>query len=504
MKHTKKWVAITLVCSQLLSAIPVTATEFAPVENSESITQQSTNEVADMTEPQPEEPATTPETPTEEIPTDSMTPDESETTVPETTPEGPEVTPPSEEPQPEEPETTPPSEEPSTEDPETVPSEEPKTEVPTTKPSEEVKPETPKPKPSEKPKVETPKTKPSPQPVPTQNSGNQQVTAPEVSTPTPVQQNPNPTIPGMTEPKESTIRVSPTKNTWEFIERIGDVAREVGQKEDLYASVMIAQAILESGGGQSQLSQAPYFNLFGIKGFNENKGASFLTQEDDGSGNLYTITSTFRVYKDYEESLTDYAKLLKEGLPYNKEFYKGTWKSETKDYKEATAYLTGKYATDTQYDQKLNAIIEAYALAAYDHPKVDVPEGSDKFILPVQNPVLTSGFGERWGEFHRGIDFAVSIGTPVVASQSGTVIRSEYHYSWGNYVAIKHENGLTTLYAHNSALKVSVGDVVKQGETIAYAGSTGNSTGPHVHFEVSSSPSLAQDQLINPMDILTR
>ncbi|MFD2386189.1 glucosaminidase domain-containing protein [Enterococcus rivorum] len=95
----------------------------------------------------------------------------------------------------------------------------------------------------------------------------------------------------------------------------------------MYASVMIAQAILESGSGNSGLSVAPYYNLFGIKGSYEGSSVTMKTQEDDGKGNLYTIDSAFRQYPSYKESLEDYAKLLKEGLSGNSEFYKGTWKA---------------------------------------------------------------------------------------------------------------------------------------------------------------------------------
>ncbi|MBE9897206.1 peptidoglycan DD-metalloendopeptidase family protein, partial [Enterococcus casseliflavus] len=249
-----------------------------------------------------------------------------------------------------------------------------------------------------------------------------------------------------------------------------------GLEEDLYGSVMIAQAILESASGQSKLSQAPYRNLFGIKGTYEGKGVTFKTQEDNGSGNLYTIDATFRQYEDYEATFKDYAKLLKEGLAHDQDFYKGAWKSETDSYEDATEFLTGRYATDTQYGEKLNALIEAYALTSYDKEKAELPEGTDEMIHPVLNPVVSSSFGPRGGGFHRGVDFAAPLGTPIFASLAGTVIRSEYHASWGNYVAIEHENGLTTLYAHNNQNLVTVGQTVEQGEIIASMGSTGNST----------------------------
>lgn len=325
---------------------------------------------------------------------------------------------------------------------------------------------------------------------------------PKQETPPPSMPEAVPVVPET--PKESfpAFQVTPTKETWAFIQEIGEDARQVGLKNDLYASVMIAQAILESGSGQSQLSQAPYHNLFGIKGIYGEQGVTFVTQEDDGTGNLYTIEATFRKYLNYEASFLDYADLLKNGLTHDQAFYKGAWKSETVSYEEATAFLTGRYATDTQYGEKLNALIEAYALTSYDQEKGALPEGNEELIYPVTNPVVSSLFGPRGGNFHRGVDFAAPTGTPILASLTGTVIRSEYHSSWGNVVAIEHENGLTTLYAHNNQNLVSVGQRVEQGQMIASMGSTGNSTGPHLHFEVSRSPSLAQDQLIDPLTVL--
>lgn len=153
------------------------------------------------------------------------------------------------------------------------------------------------------------------------------------------------------------------------MKKIADDAQEIGQKEGIYASVMMAQAILESGSGNSLLSSEPNHNLFGIKGSYNGSSVTFNTLEQDSSGQSYQIRAQFRKYPSYKESLKDYADLIKNGLTGNPDFYKPTWKSETKDYKEATKYLEGSYATDRQYSQKLNAIIEAYDLTKYDEPK---------------------------------------------------------------------------------------------------------------------------------------
>ncbi|PZL76228.1 hypothetical protein CI088_03565 [Enterococcus plantarum] len=156
------------------------------------------------------------------------------------------------------------------------------------------------------------------------------------------------------------------QTTENFIEEVRELARKIACDYDLYASVMIAQAILESASGSSTLATAPNYNLFGIKGDYNGMTVVMKTQEEDGEGALYTINSEFRKYSSLKECLEDYACLLKNGLVGNPEFYKGAWKSETMNYQEATAFLTGRYATDSQYAEKLDQLIFIYELSAYD------------------------------------------------------------------------------------------------------------------------------------------
>jgi murein DD-endopeptidase MepM/ murein hydrolase activator NlpD len=98
--------------------------------------------------------------------------------------------------------------------------------------------------------------------------------------------------------------------------------------------------------------------------------------------------------------------------------------------------------------------------------------------------VVVSGFGLRWGRLHEGIDITCAYGAPNRAAASGTVIYSGWLGGYGNLVVVDHGNGLSTAYAHASALLVSVGQMVSQGDTVSLVGSTGNSSGPHLHFEV--------------------
>ena len=107
---------------------------------------------------------------------------------------------------------------------------------------------------------------------------------------------------------------------------------------------------------------------------------------------------------------------------------------------------------------------------------------SSGFIWPV-NGVITSGFGWRWGRMHEGIDIAAPTGTSIRAAASGTVIFAGWMGGYGNLTIIDHGNGLATAYGHQSAIYVGGGSV-SQGTVIGAVGSTGNSTGPHLHFEV--------------------
>lgn len=287
-----------------------------------------------------------------------------------------------------------------------------------------------------------------------------------------------------------------------FIAKLGEPARKIGQEKDLYASVMIAQAILESASGSSSLAKAPNYNLFGIKGTHNGKSISMATQEDLGNGTLYSTQSGFRVYENYEDCFNDYAKLLTEGISGNSDYYVGALKSNAKTYQDATKSLTGRYATDTQYNKKLNGLIETYELAQYDKEIQGPQISKDGYKVPVNNYTISSPFGARGGEFHRGLDMAAAQGEPIHATKSGTVIKAEYHYSWGNYVVIQHEDGTTALYAHQQNFIVKVGDNVSQSQTIGYVGSTGNSTGSHLHLEICLDSSLSQEKLVDPQSLL--
>lgn len=140
--------------------------------------------------------------------------------------------------------------------------------------------------------------------------------------------------------------------------------------------------------------------------------------------------------------------------------------------KELEGHLKGLEREESKIQSKLSGMPSGGA----------VKQGSGAIDWPA-NGQFTSPFGYRWGRLHGGIDIAVPVGTPVHAAASGSVAIAGWVGGYGNYVCINHGGGLSTCYGHNSRLGVSVGQQVSKGQVIAASGNTGNSTGPHIHFE---------------------
>ena len=123
-----------------------------------------------------------------------------------------------------------------------------------------------------------------------------------------------------------------------------------------------------------------------------------------------------------------------------------------------------------------------------------VIDSAKKKLIPTMMPVIGGAYNSNFGwrldpfngqhSYHEGIDFAGSLGTPILAAAGGVVVYAEYHAAYGNMAEIDHGNDLITRYAHASKLLVKVGDMVLRGAKIAEMGSTGRSTGTHLHFEV--------------------
>lgn len=267
----------------------------------------------------------------------------------------------------------------------------------------------------------------------------------------------------------------------------------------------------ESGQGLSGLAYN-YKNLFGIKYSSSDKFASgvksFTTGEHTSTGDSYTIVAGFSVYPDYAACINQRASMLSNP---NWSYYRNT-----KDYLNrcdgkytvslANSYVggikAGGWATDVSYVQNLIKHMTTYNLYRFDNMTWQeykagttnngdiVIVGTGKLCNPCPSAYISSEFGGRkspggiGSTNHKGRDYAASAGTPIYASDDGKVIVSTFNVARGNYVQIDHGNGIKTIYQHNSSNAVSVGQSVKKGQIIAYVGSTGYSTGPHLHFEV--------------------
>lgn len=168
---------------------------------------------------------------------------------------------------------------------------------------------------------------------------------------------------------------------------------------------------------------------------------------------------------------------------------------QTSEYQEAIE-------TDQKQLQQVQNDIRA-AIAAGSHGSGSISgshgSGNGRLRYPTDSRSISAGYPNySSGRYHGGIDFPVSTGSNVYAAASGTVILVKYlNYSYGRYLIIDHGDGLSTLYAHNSQILVSVGEKVSAGQVVAKSGSTGNSTGPHCHFEVRVNGSQ-----VNPLNYL--
>ncbi|TBR25345.1 M23 family metallopeptidase [bacterium] len=131
------------------------------------------------------------------------------------------------------------------------------------------------------------------------------------------------------------------------------------------------------------------------------------------------------------------------------------------------------------------------------YPKLPAYKGDYRW--PLSAGIVSSEFGRRWNKPHEGIDIAADEGEPVYAAAAGQVLYADHRMrGYGNVVILRHDSQVTTLYAHNRALKVRLGETVKQGQVIAMLGSTGHSTGPHVHFEVRRANAAVDPRKVLP------
>jgi murein DD-endopeptidase MepM/ murein hydrolase activator NlpD len=151
---------------------------------------------------------------------------------------------------------------------------------------------------------------------------------------------------------------------------------------------------------------------------------------------------------------------------------------------------------ETDVNEISEKIAEELAQSTGALPAGPIRAGGHGLIWPVNGPVV-SGFGPRWGSFHEGIDIAVPTGSQIRAAASGSVAIAGVEGGYGNYTCIDHGGGLSTCYAHQERILVSVGQQVSQGQIIGISDCTGHCLGPHVHFEVR-----VNGQAVDPMGYL--
>lgn len=182
-------------------------------------------------------------------------------------------------------------------------------------------------------------------------------TSPSTETPAPDPGTANSPAVSSDEVPLSPVKVGVTGR--KFIKKLAPLAQEVGRQYDLYPSVILAQAALESNWGRSELAHQ-HHNLFGVKAITGVPSVTMPTTECDDHGHPHLERAKFRKYQDDREAVLDYANTLSDPL------YNGVHRKEAHTWRAATAALKGKYATDPHYDAKLNAIIRGAHLDRYD------------------------------------------------------------------------------------------------------------------------------------------
>ena len=248
--------------------------------------------------------------------------------------------------------------------------------------------------------------------------------------------------------------------------------------------------------------------LFGAKDF-----ADFLTRMDllrrilIQDSDLVTTLLEFQSQVQKLGQQLEADKKVQEDLALQAERAKNTKLEKVAAQQEIIDRMqTDLEVFNQQYDEKMAAAKEIQNMIEEYKRRQDASQsfvsGNGSMIFPVEG-TITDNFGWRTHPifnrqiFHSGIDIGAEYGEPIRAAQSGTVISAGWIDGYGNTVMINHGGGVVSLYGHNQSFAVSAGQSVSQGQVIAYCGSTGNSTGPHCHFEV-----LVNDEPVDPNNYL--
>ena len=276
----------------------------------------------------------------------------------------------------------------------------------------------------------------------------------------------------------------------QFLRNIIPAAQNVARGKDIYTSVMIAQAALESGWGTSALSKAPNHNLFGVKGSYNGQSVNMQTLEDSGGQNYYSIQANFRKYPSYQESLEDYADKIVNGISGAPLFYSGAWKSKTNSYQDATAYLTGRYATDTAYASKLNRIIEQFGLTKYD------TETAVNMAEEIANQQTTTSSGDGYTVVNGDSLYAI-------ARKTGTSIQDLLSLNGLNLNSIIHPGQVLALSSKSVSTETKQEESAPKEETKSTETSTTTSTGSYTVVSGDGLYAIARKTGTNIQDLLS-
>ncbi|MBE6039086.1 MAG: hypothetical protein E7218_07835 [Anaerofustis stercorihominis] len=197
--------------------------------------------------------------------------------------------------------------------------------------------------------------------------------------------------------------------------------------------------------------------------------------------NLKTVLEQDKLNSENQKANLESQKEELEQLSYESSVYMQKLEADSAKYAKVYAECVAK-------DEELNAELEKALLEYAKQQTAAYVGGELMWPVDLKWNRISSPYGNRvlYGvkEFHLGIDIPAGYGENIYAANDGTIIKAQWHYSYGNYIIVDHGGGRTTLYAHASKLCKNVGDTVKKGDVIALIGSTGNSYGNHLHFEV--------------------
>ncbi|WP_297815349.1 glycoside hydrolase family 73 protein [uncultured Lactobacillus sp.] len=240
-------------------------------------------------------------------------------------------------------------------------------------------------------------------------------------------------------PSEGVVQAATVQSNQQFLNKAIPAATAASSKYGTYTSVMIAQAAVESGYGNSGLAQSPNNNLFGIKGSYNGQSVNMSTGEYTSNGQYYQTNANFRKYPSYQQSFEDNGALLRNQMGT---FYKGTWVENSSNYAQATQNgLQGKYATAPNYAASLNNVIKTYGLDRYD-PTTQVVNETRTIA---QTTAITSA----------PVD--VSVGTRVGTAQQGQSVNVGKYITYNNgvkYAYLTNSNGWVNAVAFGTSQPV--------------------------------------------------